>query len=96
MAFVWAAYSDMQDRMAMRTQLQESLAWAEPSTNDEGPAWKAWRKRVGDLEPDDADSTIDAELENVCRSLRGFVAWKPDNPHEPPQEPGRTTAAVEN
>lgn len=63
----------------MRGKLQETLAWNEPDMSgkdDDGPAWKAWRKRAGDIEIDDTESTIGCE--NICRSLRGFVAWKPD------------------
>lgn len=74
-AWLDAPFSDMRDRMAMRGKLQESLAWTEPLHN-ERPDWRIWRERAGDVEIDETESAI--HLDNICRSLRGFVGWKPD------------------
>ncbi|OCH95373.1 hypothetical protein OBBRIDRAFT_883930 [Obba rivulosa] len=71
----WANWeSDMKDRMAVHSILQESFAWDAPIEN-ERPDWKAWRERVGDLGTSETDSTTGSN--DLCRSLRAFVARKP-------------------
>ncbi|KAI0077929.1 hypothetical protein K474DRAFT_1706959 [Panus rudis PR-1116 ss-1] len=70
---------DMTDRIAMRTKIDRSLSWTVPVYNNELPDWRVWRSRVGSLDSD--LYTLVAEANNadmdLCRSLRGFVAFKP-------------------
>ncbi|PCH42192.1 hypothetical protein WOLCODRAFT_137757 [Wolfiporia cocos MD-104 SS10] len=75
----WANWeSDMKDRMSMRAKLHESLAWVDASGSDH-PDWKVWREHSGKMEISDSTSSHIGP-ENLCRSLRGFVGWKPKNP----------------
>ncbi|KAK1231581.1 hypothetical protein PQX77_005315 [Marasmius sp. AFHP31] len=62
--------SDMTDRIGLRDSMLTHLAWSE--SPGERPEWRIWRNAI-DIKPvDEAKAQKD-----LCRSLRGFVAWKP-------------------
>ncbi|KAL0065082.1 hypothetical protein AAF712_007918 [Marasmius tenuissimus] len=64
------ADSDMMDRIGLRDSMLTHLAWSE--SPGERPEWRVWRNAI-DIKPvDEARAQKD-----LCRSLRGFVAWKP-------------------
>lgn len=65
----------MMDRIGMRDNIMSHLFWAEPP--GERPDWRVWRNNVDIINTTDAQSQGD-----ICRTLRGFVAWKP-KPKEP-------------
>ncbi|KAL6302399.1 hypothetical protein BKA93DRAFT_818528 [Sparassis latifolia] len=72
----WANWeNDMKDRMAMRSKLREAFSWDEPP--GERPGWRVWRECAGDLELPDTDPLPTPP--SLCRSLRSFVGWKPEN-----------------
>lgn len=58
----------MTDRIGMRDNIMFQLLWAEPP--GERPDWRLWRNSlvIQEENPPPRD---------VCRTLRGFVAWKP-------------------
>ena len=67
--------SDMKDRIGMRAQVQNTLAWATASPDDPSDL-KAWRTSAGYLAPaDDADPLLCES--DICRAIRGFVGRKP-------------------
>ncbi|KAI0925790.1 hypothetical protein AcW1_008122 [Taiwanofungus camphoratus] len=68
--------NDMKDRVNVRGKLQECLSWSKPFAS-ERPGWKVWRERVGEEVLPETDSHFGPD--NLCRSLRGFVGWKPKN-----------------
>ncbi|KAI0685514.1 hypothetical protein BC835DRAFT_1421158 [Cytidiella melzeri] len=74
----WAHWeSDMRDRIGMRYQMQNDLAWSTSVVTDP-PEWKTWRDRVGYLDGvDDAQPQVNAA--EICRAIRGFVGRKPFN-----------------
>lgn len=73
----WANWeSDMKDRMSMRAKLNETLAWVDTSSG-ERPNWRVWREQAGEVS-ESASSYIGPE--NLCRSIRGFVGYKPKIP----------------
>lgn len=65
----------MKDRMGLRNKLQQSLSWSVPVDNQR-PDWRVWRDRIGTVDSDAASINQDVQDAEVCRSLRGFVAWK--------------------
>lgn len=70
-------HNDMLDRTAMRDRIHSSLSWS-ASSGKERPDWRIWRDRVGTLDSDLlslSPNPQNADME-LCRSLRGFVAWK--------------------
>ncbi|KAF9267849.1 hypothetical protein L218DRAFT_894059 [Marasmius fiardii PR-910] len=69
--WAWANWeSDMKDRIGMREHLASELAW--PESPGERPDWRVWRNSI-DIKPVDETKA----RRDLCRSLRGFVAWKP-------------------
>ncbi|KAF9073461.1 hypothetical protein BDP27DRAFT_1289309 [Rhodocollybia butyracea] len=67
---VWSNWeSDMTDRIGMRDNIMFELLWPEPA--GERPDWRVWRKSL-DMKPIEAPPST-----NICRAIRGFVAWKP-------------------
>ncbi|KAK7463533.1 hypothetical protein VKT23_006881 [Stygiomarasmius scandens] len=61
--------NDMADRIGMRDHVMSQFQWSEPP--GERPDWRVWRNNVQLLE-DTQKNTGD-----WCRTIRGFVAWKP-------------------
>jgi len=72
----WEA--DMKDRMCMRAKLHEALAWVEPGTSEQ-PNWKVWRERANVMEMMEFQDPFGYYIspENLCRSIKGFVGYKP-------------------
>ena len=66
--------SDMKDRIGLRHCVETELCWAEPP--GDRPDWRIWRDNVDILGPK-IDRAPLRKDEPLCRSLRGFVAWKP-------------------
>ncbi|KAJ3824700.1 hypothetical protein F5878DRAFT_312394 [Lentinula raphanica] len=64
--------SDMTDRIGMRDSIMFELLWAEPA--GERPDWRVWRNSLEIKSIEQPDPAVD-----ICRSIRGFVAWKPQN-----------------
>ncbi|KAL0577129.1 hypothetical protein V5O48_004843 [Marasmius crinis-equi] len=62
--------SDMMDRIGMRDNVSCHLAW--PESPGERPEWRVWRNAI-DIRPVDESRA----QKDLCRSMRGFVAWKP-------------------
>ena len=67
--------SDMKDRMRMRKNMHQSVAWTREAPA-EPPDGKAWRDRAGYMEVDEDDPILDYR---VGRALRAFVGRKPFN-----------------
>jgi len=74
---VWVNWeNDMKDRMGMGGTMNKWLSWSmTPET--ERPEWRVWRDRVNAADSDavSVSSGHNADDANLCRSLRGFVAW---------------------
>ena len=58
------------DRIGMRDNMLTHMNW--PESPGERPEWRIWRNTL-DIKPVDE---VKAQ-KDLCRSLRGFVAWKP-------------------
>ena len=69
--------SDMKDRMCMRGTVNKWLSW-NITSDTERPEWSVWRDRVDPVDSDmlSVSSGLNATDTDLCRSLRGFVAWK--------------------
>lgn len=67
--------SDMKERMSLRAKVYQMLAWVDP-TCGEHPDWVVWREQAGEVV--DSDSSYIGP-DNLCRSVRGFVGYKPKN-----------------
>lgn len=75
-ATAWANWeTDMKERMSLRAKVYQMLAWVDP-TCGEHPDWVVWREQAGEV-VDSESSYIGPE--NLCRSVRGFVGYKPKN-----------------
>ncbi|KAJ4500792.1 hypothetical protein C8R41DRAFT_750641 [Lentinula lateritia] len=62
--------NDMADRIGMRDNIMFELLWPEPA--GERPDWRVWRNSL-DIKPvEQSEPAAD-----ICRTIRGFVAWKP-------------------
>lgn len=72
----WANWqNDMMDRIGMRDYLALELSWPQPV--GERPDWRIWRDNV-DIKPaEGANSSKALSSPDLCRALKGFVAWKP-------------------
>ncbi|KAK0235952.1 hypothetical protein EDD85DRAFT_622006 [Armillaria nabsnona] len=72
----WANWqNDMMDRIGMRDYLALELSWPEPV--GERPDWRIWRDNV-DIKPAEGTNSSKAlSSPDLCRALKGFVAWKP-------------------
>jgi len=70
-------HNDMVDRTGMRDRIRSSLLWSSCS-GKERPDWRIWRDRVGIIDSDllSLSPTLQNPDIELCRSLRGFVAWK--------------------
>lgn len=72
--------------MCMRGTVFKSLSWSMLGAEEERPQWRVWRDRVDSLESTvSISSGLNATDVDLCRSLRGFVAWNTtnDNDYEP-------------
>lgn len=58
------------DRMGVRQLMMASLMWSEPP--GDRPDFRVWRHNLGAHAIQNTNAS-----EELCRSLRGFVAWKP-------------------
>ncbi|KAF9052510.1 hypothetical protein BDZ89DRAFT_1005460 [Hymenopellis radicata] len=71
-------HNDMMDRINMRHSVSAQLGWPEPA--GERPDWRIWRDNV-DIKPADEpppqDPANSGTGPNLCRAMKGFVAWKP-------------------
>lgn len=72
------SHSDMADRIGMRGCVGAQLAWVEPPF-DERPDWRIWRSNLESKAIKELNIRRDSDNEEdiLCRSLRGWVAWKP-------------------
>ncbi|KAG5651942.1 hypothetical protein H0H81_006884 [Sphagnurus paluster] len=78
----WASWqNDMADRIGMRSELTSQLGWAEKP--GDRPDWRVWRSKVqfhtnASRSFDSVlTSTSATERRDICRSLCGWVGWKP-------------------
>lgn len=67
------ASSDMKDRMCMGGTINKCLSWS-ISSDTERPEWRVWRE-AADEDTVSLVSGINARDTDLCRSLRGFVAF---------------------
>ncbi|KAF4571514.1 hypothetical protein EYR36_008853 [Pleurotus pulmonarius] len=76
----WANWeNDMKDRTGMRGRIISECAWPEP--DGDRPDWRVWRDNLETkLSPrvPSVKSSLN-ETPELCRSMRGFVAWKPSS-----------------
>ncbi|KAI0367799.1 S-adenosyl-L-methionine-dependent methyltransferase [Pilatotrama ljubarskyi] len=75
----WAAWEgDMKDRIGMREHMQEAIAWEDAEAlsvrSGSGRASLERPTRVPQIQNPDWDLSDKTAL---CRSMRGFIAWKP-------------------
>ncbi|KAJ6609229.1 S-adenosyl-L-methionine-dependent methyltransferase [Mycena sp. CBHHK59/15] len=61
---------DMTDRISMRGRINSEFGWAKPEPS---PDWRIWRNRTAAI----ASTAARSSSPELCRSLRGFVGWKP-------------------
>ncbi|KAJ7285091.1 S-adenosyl-L-methionine-dependent methyltransferase [Mycena rebaudengoi] len=74
----WSSWEhDMADRISMRGRITTEFGWAEPEPH---PDWRIWRNRTAAAHDLQSERTSSPHL---CRSLRGFVGWKPSSPSSP-------------
>lgn len=72
----------MTDRIGMRSKINRTFGWALPfEIAQELPDWRIWRMRLGKVAESDflyfvADESQKENEEDICRCLKGFVAWK--------------------
>ncbi|KAF5382161.1 hypothetical protein D9615_004452 [Tricholomella constricta] len=81
----WASWqNDMADRIGMRASLMSEFGWPEPP--GERPDWRVWRSMVAKVQLSEESRSFDSSLTpsdseheapNLCRTLRGWVGWKP-------------------
>jgi len=62
------------DRIGMRGCILSECSWKEPL--GERPDWRVWRNRL-DIKATHDTSLLSPGQPELCRSLRGFVGWKP-------------------
>jgi hypothetical protein len=68
-------HSDMTDRISMRDHLI-SVAW--PEAPGEQPDWRCWRSTLENNKSSaDSLSVNPNDSQDLCRSIRAFVGWKP-------------------
>lgn len=66
---------DMEDRIGFRHCVGTELCWTEPP--GDRPDWRIWKDNV-DMIAHKTDRVLTKSKPGpLCRSLRGFVAWKP-------------------
>ena len=69
----------MHDRIGLRGSMTSVLGWAEPA--GEMPDWRVWRSHVDRVSPNEdppfSGSVYSLKNSDLCRSIRGFVGWKP-------------------
>ncbi|KAI9061307.1 hypothetical protein FKP32DRAFT_1576259 [Trametes sanguinea] len=83
----WAAWeSDMKDRIGMRDHIQEALGWPDPEAQQlhlgtssvGGSSLRAsLNKRNGSSGGGSSSLRVPSADLSLCRSMRGFIAWKP-------------------
>ncbi|GLB40314.1 putative ubiE/COQ5 methyltransferase family protein [Lyophyllum shimeji] len=79
----WASWqNDMTDRIGMRAAITPQFGWPEPP--GERPDWRVWRSMLAKVQLHEENHSLDSlpspttpTSSNLCRSLRGFVGWKP-------------------
>lgn len=64
-------YSDMKDRIGIRGCISTELMWAEP------PGQSSDWQTSFEKERDDDERTLYEDVD-ICRSIQGFVCWKPE------------------
>lgn len=76
-------HNDMVDRIGMRNKIGRSVGWPLPfEIAQELPDWRIWRARLGKVSDSDILKALDTDPaekdhdEDICRCLKGFVAWK--------------------
>ncbi|KAI0661765.1 hypothetical protein C8Q70DRAFT_967350 [Cubamyces menziesii] len=84
----WAVWeSDMKDRIGMRDHIQEAIAWEDPEAlSVRGAGSSSFRvssernSRIpAQIQPQVQNPDWDlSEKAPLCRSMRGFIAWKPN------------------
>ena len=76
--------SDMADRIGMRDVVQASLGWCPPP--DDPPDWRIWRDRISRQPENIRYSSVSSSSTrfDICRCVRGFVAWKRTTDEAPP------------
>ncbi|KAI0671779.1 S-adenosyl-L-methionine-dependent methyltransferase [Trametes maxima] len=77
----WAAWeSDMKDRIGMREHVQETIAWRDPDLisfrGSSSLRASSERPHIVDPQMQNPDWDV-SEKASLCRSMRGFIAWKP-------------------
>ncbi|KAF7794797.1 hypothetical protein EIP86_005939 [Pleurotus ostreatoroseus] len=73
--------NDMRNRMGARRNIPRFASWT-PIFPGDDPEWKAWHARKFKWDKKDSDTEADdtstsTPEEELCRSLRGFIARKP-------------------
>ena len=67
--------SDMTDRISMRNHLV-GISW--PEAPGDRPDWRRWRCTLENNKPSTNSPSLDpTDSQDLCRSIRAFVAWKP-------------------
>jgi len=66
---------DMKDRIGIRGCIGAELMWSEPP--GPLPDWRVWRDSLEMQREDDEFTLVDRDMD-ICRSIRGFVCWKPE------------------
>lgn len=67
--------NDMTDRISMRNHLV-GISW--PETPGDRPDWRHWRSNLENNKSSlNGPSVEPTDSEDLCRSIRAFVAWKP-------------------
>lgn len=64
----------MKDRIGIRGSITAELLWTRPT--DDPPDWRVWRD-TAEKHDDQYDTLLDVDEVDLCRSLRGYVCWKP-------------------
>ncbi|KAJ7158655.1 hypothetical protein C8R46DRAFT_396374 [Mycena filopes] len=76
----WTSWEhDMADRISMRGRVGSEFGWSEPEPS---PDWRVWRNRMSSHRENESlgERPRSSSSENLCRSLRAFVGWKPASP----------------
>lgn len=83
--YAWMNWeNDMADRIGMRDVVQASLGWCPPP--DDPPDWRIWRDRISRQPENIRYSSVSSSSTrfDICRCVRGFVAWKRTTDEAPP------------
>jgi len=77
----WMAWEhDMADRISMRGRVNSEFSWLEPEPS---PDWRIWRTRMSQRRGETLGEQPHPSPNDLCRSLRAFVGWKPALPCSP-------------